>query len=123
MSSGCAITASAVSQSSGNVSNGSGVVTTRSLVRSYVCSGMANPLLTRGFAVFVAAGFCLLHVQRDGGVEEFEDAALGWGGGGQGGHDGSVGAAVLDVVAGQGGQVVEQGAEGPHRLVGVVFAA
>ena len=86
------------------------------LVRSYVLCDVAKPLLSRGFAVFGGCGFCLLQVQGDGGVEEFEDAALGFGGDGEGGHDGPVGA-VLDVVAGQGAQVAEQGPEGPDRLV------
>ena len=91
------------------------------LARSYVSCDMANPLLIRGFAVFGGWGFCLLQVQRDGGVEEFEDTALGFGGDREGGHDGSVGA-VLDVVAGQRAQMGEQGTEGPHWVAVVVFA-
>ena len=37
---------------------------------------VVNPLLGRGFAGFGRGGFCLLQGQRDGGVEEFEGAAL-----------------------------------------------
>ena len=44
---------------------------------------------------------------RDGRADELEGAALDGGGFGEGGDDGSVGA-VLQVVAGQGGQVFEQ---------------
>ena len=48
--------------------------------------------------------------EGDGGVDEVEGAALGGGGVGEHGHVGA-GAGVADLVAGEGGQVVEQAAE------------
>jgi hypothetical protein len=48
--------------------------------------------------------------ERDRGVEEVEGAALVGGGFGEHGHL-DVGVVVTDLVAGKGGQVVEQAAE------------
>lgn len=53
------------------------------------------------------SGLALADAGRDGRAEELEGVALYGGGFCQGGDGGSVGA-VLDVVAGQGGQVGEQ---------------
>ena len=63
--------------------------------------------------MFCRAGrvvFWLLQGQRDGGAEEAEGLALG--GGGLGEHrDGDLGSGEPDLVAGQGGQVLQQAAE------------
>ena len=58
--------------------------------------------------------FWLREGERHGRGEEFEGAPLGGSGDAEGGHDGgAVVAAVADVVAGEGGEVVEQTAEAP----------
>ena len=54
--------------------------------------------------------FWLRDGEGDGGVEEFEGAALVGGGFGEDGDVG-VGVVVVDLVAGEGGEVVEQAAE------------
>ena len=60
--------------------------------------------------------------ERDWCVEQVEGTALVGGGVGEHGHVGA-GAGVADLVAGEGGQVVEQAAEAAERLaVGVVLA-
>ena len=82
----------------------------------------AKPLLSRGLFVLGGFWFWLLQGQGDGGVEEFEDVSLGGGGLGEHGN-GGLGSAEPDVVAGQGGEVVEEPAEGPDAVVGLVFAA
>ena len=53
--------------------------------------------------------------ERYRGVEEFEGAALVGGGFGEHGHVGA-GGVVADLVAGEGGQVVEQAAEAAYGL-------
>ena len=54
--------------------------------------------------------FWLLQGQRDRGAEQVEGVALGAGGLGEH-RDGGLGAGEADLVAGQGGQVLEQAAE------------
>src|SRR5699024_2663830 len=63
--------------------------------------------------------FCLLDSGGDGCVDEVECLALGVGGGGHLGDDGSVGSAVLQLVAGQGGQVDQEFLVGVDGLAGV----
>src|SRR5271166_449235 len=72
--------------------------------------GCVDPWLTRGFAGLVGWWFWLRGGQGYRGANEFESAALVGGGFGEGGHLG-VGAVVADLVAGEGGQVIEQAAE------------
>ena len=62
--------------------------------------------LNWGFVGLVGRRFWLRGGQGDWGADEVEGAALIGGGFGQGGHRG-VGAVVVNVVAGQGGEVVE----------------
>ena len=63
--------------------------------------------------------FWLLQGQRDRGAEEGEGLALGAGRLGEH-RDGDPGAGELDLVAGQGGQVVDQAAEAAIGLPGRV---
>src|SRR5271166_1194075 len=82
--------------------------------------GCVDSWLTRGFAGLVGWWFWLRGGQGYRGANEFESAALVGGGFGEGGHLG-VGAVVADLVAGEGGQVIEQAAEAAQRVsVGVV---
>ena len=69
-----------------------------------------------GVSVFSGWWFCLREGERDWGVDQVEGSSLGGGWFGEGGHDGAVGA-VAEVVAGEGGQVVEQAAEAADGLV------
>src|SRR5215831_7178120 len=81
---------------------------------------MEKPQRELGFLVFGGCGVWLREGDRDGGVEEFEGAALGGGGFGELVEFGAV---DVDAVAGEGGQVGQQGAEGADGLVGVVAVA
>ena len=65
--------------------------------------------------------FWLLQGERDGLVE-FEGPSLGGGGLREHGH-GGVGSGEADVVAGQGGEVVEQSAEAVQPLAAFVAVA
>ena len=98
---------------------------TAALGRSYVIFPTPCPetqtLLTGGFGLWLwVAGkvvFWLREGEGDGGVEEFEGAALGGCRDGERGHD-RVGVwAVSDVVSGEGGEVVEQVTEAVAGLV------
>src|SRR5690348_14398284 len=71
-----------------------------------------------GFLVAGGWWFWLREGDRDGGGEQFEGAALGGGGFGELVEFGAV---DVDAVAGEGGQVGEQAAEGADWLV--VFVA
>jgi hypothetical protein len=72
----------------------------------------------QGFHCFRVFGFWLLQGEWDRGVDEFEGAALGGGGFGQGGHDGcALVVAVAQVDSGQGSEVVQQGGEAACGLV------
>jgi hypothetical protein len=76
--------------------------------------GRTNPRLSWGFVAVRWWVFWLPDAEWDGGVEEFEGAALG--GGGLGEHvGGGVGAGEADPIAGQGGQVSEQVLVGAGR--------
>src|SRR5580704_14460991 len=66
--------------------------------------------------------FWLLQGQRDRGAEELEGLPLGRGRLGEH-RDGDLGAGVPDLVAGQGGQVLEQAAEAAVGLPGRVVLA
>src|SRR5712675_1135983 len=89
-----------------------GAVVTR---RASFSSGEVTGLVTAKFR----CGGGLRGGQRDGGLEKVEGAALV--GGGFGEHrDFGVGACVADLVAGEGGQVVEQAAEAAQRIAGGV---
>src|SRR5271166_6635972 len=68
--------------------------------------GCVDSWLTRGFAGLVGWWFWLRGGQGYRGANEVESAALVGGGFGEGGHLG-VGAVVADLVAGEGGQVIE----------------
>ena len=65
--------------------------------------------------------FWLLQGERDGDADQVEGFALGAGGLGEHGH-GGLGAGEPDLVAGQGGQVLEQAAEAAVAAAGRVEA-
>ncbi len=68
-----------------------------------------------GFGDFWVWLFWLRGGEWDGGVDEVEGAALIWRGFGEHGDVGA-GAGVADLVAGQGGEVVEQAREAAQRI-------
>src|SRR6478736_569454 len=74
------------------------------------CGGWVDSWLNWGFVGLVGRRFWLRGGQGDWGADEVEGAALVGGGFGEHGDVG-VGVVVADLVAGQGGQVIEQAAE------------
>src|SRR6476620_3053127 len=74
------------------------------------CGGWVDSWLNGGFVGLVGRRFWLRGGQGDWGADEVEGAALVGGGFGEHGDVG-VGVVVADLVAGQGGQVIEQAAE------------
>src|ERR1700733_4400395 len=93
------------------------------LSRSYGQSGRRFRGLSWGFTA--AAGWCsgyLLQGERDRGADEVEGLPLGAGGFGEH-RDGDLGAGVADLVAGQGGQVLDQAAEPVVALAGRIVLA
>jgi hypothetical protein len=81
------------------------------LGRSYVAWTCLIPLVTRGISVFWGVAFWLCEGEWDHRLDELEGLALGrrWGGELLDGCPGRAG--EDDVVAGEGGQVVQQGVE------------
>ena len=71
------------------------------------------------FARLAFRVFWLLQGERDRGADEAEGVALGAGGLGEHWHGGT-GSGEADLVAGQGGQVVEQAAEAAVWAAGQV---
>ena len=80
------------------------------------------PGLAWCFAGWAGVAFWLLQGERDRGADEFEGVPLGAGRLGEH-RDGDIGAGVPDLVAGQGGQVLEQAAEAAVGLPGRVVLA
>src|SRR6478736_312282 len=81
------------------------------------CGGWVDSWLNWGFVGLVGRRFWLRGGQGDWGADEVEGAALVGGGFGEHGDVG-VGVVVADLVAGQGGQVIEQAAAAAERCAG-----